>query len=308
MQTLQILKYLYDLVFKDKKYVFWMFILALSALGSVVSIYFLNELINHLTEDLNLTGDVILLLIGILAVNLIQTLARIISKNYLKKQTFQIELYTQKLLYEISDKGELSNEVFIQVIRNLSDSLRNFLINIIDQGVLAVTELVAIPIILLNLNIWLFVTFIGYISVYVLVDYITTKIYEHKVDTVNRNSEKYYEDFVSVGKFKFFKKYLKSLFDFQQFQTYEWISLQSISNVAFFLVILITVLFILDGQFEVGALLLYPSYQQRVHLTLNQLSTARDNFGNFRVALERVIDQGNLKITYLIEQFNTRFH
>ncbi len=308
MQTLQILKYVYDLVFKDKKYVFWMLILALSALGSVVSIYFLNELINYLSEELAFTGDVILLLIGILVVNLLQTITRIVSKNHLKKHTFRIELYTQKLLYEISDRDELSNEVFVQIIRNLSDSLRNFLINIIDQGILAVTELIAIPIILLNLNIWLFLAFISYIGVYVLIDYITTKIYEHKVELVNKNSEKYYEDFVSAGKFKFFKKYLKSLFDFQQFQTYEWISLQSVSNIGFFVVVLITVLFIVEGRFEVGALLLYPSYQQRVHMTLNQLSTSRDNFGNFRVALERVIEQGNLKITYLIEQFNAKLN
>lgn len=299
MRFFDVIKFLRILLQHRKMFLFWSIVLAISAVGPVLNVYLVTELINDVVEYQEITQTALSLLVGIFLVDFFDNTLRLLSKTRIAKICYSIQFETQVFLMKVISPKETSREKVIKAIENLTNSLSALLNYVKENGISALTKFVAIPIILFTINTKIFIIEILYILIYFLLDYLTTKQYQKKVDKVNEKLEDYFEGIIQDGRKPPKRSLILQISKREDFTFWEWNILQHLSRYFYLFVIIISIFEIVSGQAEIGALLLYTGYMVQTQGFLNILSVLFDRIADVSIGLKRVAQKGGVETSYI---------
>jgi ABC-type multidrug transport system fused ATPase/permease subunit len=287
-------------------FLLWGIVLAISALAPLVNIYLVSELIDNIAANPSITKLIIWILVGIFSVDFFDNTLRLLSKTRLSKICAAIEFETQVFLFKIIKPKNASKEKIYKAVENLTSALSNLLYYMQENGISALTRFIAIPVILFGIDIKIFLAEILYIILYFIIDLITTKKYQKKVDRVNKRLEDYFEGVLQNHSDPPKNPLLKAISKREDFSFWEWNFLQHISRYMYFLTIVISIFEIVNGRAEIGIILLYTGYMSQIHGVLNQLSGLFDRLTEVSISLQRISREGNIRVSRILEFISHR--
>jgi hypothetical protein len=286
--------------FKNKKFLIWISVRVVSAFGPLLATYIFARGIRYIENGESFDAIIRIFLI-LLIVEIVEHLLRLLSKTRTSLYSESILMKIQQdLVIEIKPISKI-RKYTIQSIRNLTQSIRGFVIYLYENGIPGLVSFAATPIILFLIDRRIFVIQLILYFIYFLITYFFSLRYEKSFEGFDASRESYYTKIMTSNKIGrqagFVAKKFKQVEDVT---LVEWLTLQNLISVVNFIVVAVLVGDIINGQGQISGLILVVGYTKESKKFLNEITTIVNNFMRVRAGIERLTVTSNGKIRSIV--------
>lgn len=288
MNSAQVKKIIIN-AFKSKRLFFWFFIRFISSFGPLAVTYLFAYGVEVIEEGRGF-NDIILVFFALLLVESTEHILRILSKTRVVYMTEYAIINIQEELIKNVPKDDPKRKEHVQTLRNLTQSIRRFVIKFKDSGIPALVSFVSIPVILFFVDVKIFYLQVALMVIYMIITYVSASIYEKRYEDLDHSREDYFSNIHSHNHIDplaaIVRNNVKNLNDLI---FVNWVSLQNIISVFKFITIYLVVKDIMIGAHNVSSLILIVGYVRESKVFLNDMTSMFELYMQVKAGIKRVV-------------------
>lgn len=275
--------------FKSKKLFFWFSVRFISSFGPLLITYLFAYGIEVIEEGRSF-NDIILVFFALLIVESTEHILRILSKTRIVYLTEFALINIQEDLIKNVSKEDSKRKERVQTLRNLTQSIRRFIIKFKDNGIPAIVSFVSIPIILFFVDVKIFYLQITLMVIYMIITYVFSNIYEKRYESLDHSREDYFSGIHNHNHIDPLASIVRhNVKNINNLIFINWVSLQNIISVFKFVVIFLVVKDIMIGVHNISSLVLIVGYVRKSKIFLNDLTSMFELYMQVKAGIRRVV-------------------
>ncbi len=299
VNTAQLRRYIF-ISYKTQKIKFWFGIRVIESFATIVLTYIFSQGIAAL-ENTEPVSAVVQIFVTYTAVAVLSHFLRIASKTRL---TFYNEVLLVKMQKELMVKLDPVDDLrkrTLQAVRNLTRSLRTFVIFMLDNGITGVVGFIAIPVLLYFIDTKIFYIEMLMIIMYLLLTYIFSFRYGKIYETYDSAREKYFSSFNLTNKVnRLAKSVITTEKSIEDYRFLTWFMLQSLISTFQLLIFIVVVHDVVNGTKQISELVLISGYTLESKTFLNSVTTGFEHLMEVNAGVRRVVAVSQKRVSSII--------